>query len=107
MMIATGAGPVRPHSATVLQRRAAEIAKPLPAGKKMIDGPPRPDRIPMKHATVHALPRDEFRAELGELRGEVERLSAALVELRSHAAILETLAHEDPLTGLLSRSCFI
>ena len=73
----------------------------------MIDGPPRPDRIPMKHATVHALPRDEFRVELGELRGEVERLSAELEELRSHAANLETLALEDPLTGLLNRRGFM
>ena len=61
----------------------------------------------MKHATVHALPRDEFRVELGELRGEVERLSAELEELRSHAANLETLALEDLLTGLLNRRGFM
>src|SRR5918994_2701296 len=70
-------------------------------------GRPAPDRIRMKRSTALALPQDDLRAELGELRGEVERLSAELEEMRGHAATLETLALEDPLTGLLNRRGFM
>jgi diguanylate cyclase (GGDEF)-like protein len=66
-----------------------------------------PDRIRMTRSTALALPQDDLRAELGELRGEVERLSAELEEMRGHAATLETLALEDPLTGLLNRRGFM
>jgi diguanylate cyclase (GGDEF)-like protein len=45
----------------------------------------------------------DVRAELDALRGEVERLAAELTDLRAHAAYLESLAQEDPLTGLLNR----
>jgi diguanylate cyclase (GGDEF)-like protein len=50
---------------------------------------------------------DIVRAEVGELRGEVERLAAELDDVRLHAATLEALAHEDPLTGLLNRRGFL
>jgi diguanylate cyclase (GGDEF)-like protein len=46
-------------------------------------------------------------AELEDLRGRVERLSAALDEARTHAAQLEALAHEDALTGILNRRGFL
>jgi diguanylate cyclase (GGDEF)-like protein len=70
-------------------------------------GRPAPDRIRMKRSTALALPQDDIRAELSELRGEVERLSAELEEIRGHAANLESLALEDPLTGLLNRRGFM
>jgi diguanylate cyclase (GGDEF)-like protein len=45
-------------------------------------------------------------AELGALRDEVGRLTAELAALRAHASMLESLAQEDPLTGLLNRRGF-
>jgi diguanylate cyclase (GGDEF)-like protein len=54
-----------------------------------------------------ALPgSDNVRAELDALRSEVERLAAELTEMRAHASLLESLAQEDPLTGLLNRRGF-
>ena len=50
---------------------------------------------------------DEIRAELGRLRVQVECLSAELAEMRRHAADLEVLAHEDPLTGVHNRRGFM
>ena len=50
-------------------------------------------------------PKD-VHAELDTLRGEVKRLQAELADLRAHAARLESLAQEDPLTGLLNRRGF-
>jgi diguanylate cyclase (GGDEF)-like protein len=47
-----------------------------------------------------------LRAELDALKGEVERLAAELTDLRAHTALLESLAQEDPLTGLLNRRGF-
>lgn len=46
------------------------------------------------------------RAEIDELRGEVERLAAELADMRAHASMLEAIALEDPLTGLLNRRGF-
>ncbi len=46
------------------------------------------------------------RAEIDQLRGEVERLAAELTDMRAHASLLESLAQEDPLTGLLNRRGF-
>jgi hypothetical protein len=46
-------------------------------------------------------------AELEDLRGRVERLSAALDAARAEAAQLEALAHEDALTGILNRRGFL
>jgi diguanylate cyclase (GGDEF)-like protein len=51
------------------------------------------------------LPED-LRAELDALRSEVERLATELTDMRAHASLLESLAHEDPLTGLLNRRGF-
>jgi diguanylate cyclase (GGDEF)-like protein len=48
----------------------------------------------------------DARTELSALRSEVERLAAELTEMRAHAARLESLAQEDPLTGLLNRRGF-
>jgi diguanylate cyclase (GGDEF)-like protein len=45
----------------------------------------------------------QIRTDLDALKREVERLGAELTELRAHAALLESLAQEDPLTGLLNR----
>jgi len=50
-------------------------------------------------------PKD-VRAELDALRCEVSRLAAELTDMRAHASLLETLAQEDPLTGLLNRRGF-
>lgn len=47
-------------------------------------------------------PRDE----ITELRAQLGRLAAELAEARAHASALETMAHEDPLTGLLNRRGF-
>ncbi|HEY8564433.1 MAG TPA: GGDEF domain-containing protein [Beijerinckiaceae bacterium] len=49
---------------------------------------------------------DDLRTEMGALRTEVERLASELAEMRAHATSLESLAHEDPLTGLLNRRGF-
>jgi diguanylate cyclase (GGDEF)-like protein len=48
----------------------------------------------------------DVRAELDALRAEVDRLAAELTDMRAHASLLETLALEDPLTGLLNRRGF-
>jgi diguanylate cyclase (GGDEF)-like protein len=45
-------------------------------------------------------------AEFDALRGEVDRLAAELTEMRAHVSLLESLAQEDPLTGLLNRRGF-
>jgi diguanylate cyclase (GGDEF)-like protein len=50
-------------------------------------------------------PKD-VRAELSALRTEVDRLAAELTDMRAHASLLESLALEDPLTGLLNRRGF-
>jgi diguanylate cyclase (GGDEF)-like protein len=60
----------------------------------------------MKTASARLSPQDDVRAEIGELRTEVERLAAELAEMRAHAHTLEALALEDPLTGLLNRRGF-
>jgi diguanylate cyclase (GGDEF)-like protein len=48
----------------------------------------------------------DVRAELKALRTEVERLATELTDMRAHASLLESLAQEDPLTGLLNRRGF-
>jgi diguanylate cyclase (GGDEF)-like protein len=48
----------------------------------------------------------DVRTELVALRGEVDRLAAELTEMRAHVSLLESLAQEDPLTGLLNRRGF-
>jgi diguanylate cyclase (GGDEF)-like protein len=48
----------------------------------------------------------DVRAELDALRQEVDRLAAELTDMRAHASLLESLALEDPLTGLLNRRGF-
>jgi diguanylate cyclase (GGDEF)-like protein len=48
----------------------------------------------------------DVRAELDALRREVDRLAAELTDMRAHASLLESLALEDPLTGLLNRRGF-
>ncbi len=50
-------------------------------------------------------PKD-VRAELDALRGEVDRLAVELMDMRVHATVLESLAQEDALTGLLNRRGF-
>ena len=45
--------------------------------------------------------------ELGALRAELARLAAELEAARAHAARLEALAHEDPLTGVCNRRGFL
>ncbi len=50
-------------------------------------------------------PKD-VRAELDALRAEVDRLAAELTDMRAHASLLESLAQEDALTGLLNRRGF-
>ena len=60
-------------------------------------------------AAAHAdreLGAGDVRSELSALRTEVERLAAELTDMRAHAASLEALAQEDPLTGLLNRRGF-
>ncbi|KAA2236891.1 GGDEF domain-containing protein [Salinarimonas soli] len=47
-------------------------------------------------------PRDEA----GDLRSELARLAAELEAARAHAARLEALAYEDPLTGVCNRRGF-
>jgi diguanylate cyclase (GGDEF)-like protein len=49
---------------------------------------------------------EDVRAELDALRTEVDRLAAELTDMRAHAALLESLAQEDSLTGLLNRRGF-
>ena len=58
---------------------------------------------PLRDATI---PR-HVRAELASLRGEVDRLAAELTEMRAYVSRLESLAQEDPLTGLLNRRGFL
>jgi diguanylate cyclase (GGDEF)-like protein len=48
----------------------------------------------------------DVHAELSALRTEVDRLAAELTEMRAHASLLESLAQEDALTGLLNRRGF-
>jgi diguanylate cyclase (GGDEF)-like protein len=61
----------------------------------------------LKQRPAIAPPQDDLRAEIGALRGEVERLAAELEDMRVHASALESLAHEDALTGLLNRRGFL
>ena len=63
-----------------------------------------PTRLqPLSRKSAASAVEDEARA----LRSEVERLAAELEEARARAARLETLAHEDALTGLLNRRGFL
>ena len=48
----------------------------------------------------------DVRTELHDLRREVDRLSSELADMRAHSSLLESLAQEDPLTGLLNRRGF-
>jgi diguanylate cyclase (GGDEF)-like protein len=50
---------------------------------------------------------DSSEDEVLFLRSEVERLTSELRAIHDHAAALESLAHEDPLTGLLNRRGFM
>jgi diguanylate cyclase (GGDEF)-like protein len=52
-------------------------------------------------------PHPDCEAELRDLRRRVEELSAALEEAHAQAALLEALAHEDALTGVLNRRGFL
>ena len=61
----------------------------------------------MMRASALKAPKDDLREEVSELRTELERLAGELEEMRSHAATLESLALEDPLTGLLNRRGFM
>jgi diguanylate cyclase (GGDEF)-like protein len=54
-----------------------------------------------------APPPEDLSAEVRDLRGLVERQAAEIKAMRAHAARLETLAHEDALTGLLNRRGFL
>ncbi len=47
------------------------------------------------------------REEVGALRQELARLAGELQAMRAHAARLEALAHEDPLTGVCNRRGFL
>jgi diguanylate cyclase (GGDEF)-like protein len=49
---------------------------------------------------------EDLRAELKALRTEVERLASELTDMQAQASLLESLAQEDPLTGLLNRRGF-
>ena len=53
-----------------------------------------------------AADQDDVRAERDALRREVGRLAAELAEARAQVSLLESLAREDPLTGLLNRRGF-
>ncbi|HEX2135029.1 MAG TPA: GGDEF domain-containing protein [Microvirga sp.] len=50
---------------------------------------------------------NDVRAERDALRREVARLAAELAEAQARASRLESLAREDPLTGLLNRRGFL
>jgi diguanylate cyclase (GGDEF)-like protein len=58
--------------------------------------------IPARHPS---LPADLV--EVAALRLQVERLTVELALARAHAASLEALAHEDPLTGVSNRRGFL
>lgn len=49
----------------------------------------------------------DLRAEMKALRADLRRLGEEMAHMRSHAAMLESLAHEDPLTGMLNRRGFL
>src|SRR5215217_2672969 len=69
-----------------------------------------PTRLSRTHRSARSSPPlsdpKDVRAELDALRREVSRLAAELTDMRAHVALLETLAQEDPLTGLLNRRGF-
>lgn len=61
---------------------------------------------PQRSASEPLPETKDVRAELDALRTEVDRLAAELTDMRAHASLLESLALEDPLTGLLNRRGF-